>query len=202
MDGIKFSLEEGRMELEKKNRFDRRDFMFSASGILAAACFGSRTGLYTPFVQKKELALELSEEESKTVERSSMAKDFMNYFGKGYSCAESILMVSLRHLDLPEDSVWAASGFGGGIGKRDLCGLLTGGIMGLGFASGTIQEERSEAKRLCSVAVDKYWKRWQSQAPLRCQDIRPPGTSSKVCVRLGKLAAAEAELLIEEIRGQ
>lgn len=202
MDGIDFSLEEGRMELNHKNHFNRRDFMFSASGILAAACFGSRANLYTPFIQKKELALELSEEEAKIVERSSMAKELMNYFGKGYSCAESILMVSLKHLELPEDSIWAACGFGGGMGKKDLCGLLTGGIMGLGFASGALQEERSEAKRLCGVAVDKYWKWWQSQAPLKCQDIRSPGTSSEVCVRLGKLAAAEAELLIEEMRGQ
>jgi C_GCAxxG_C_C family probable redox protein len=193
---------ERRMELNHKNHFNRRDFMLSASGILAAACFGNRAGLYTPFIQKKELALDLSDEESKIVEKSSMAKELMEYFGKGYSCAESILMVSLKHLELSEDLVWAACGFGGGMGKRDLCGLLTGGIMSLGLASGTIQEEKSEAKRLCGVAVDKYWKWWQSQAPLKCRDIRPPGTSSKVCVRLGKLATAEAELLIEEMRGQ
>jgi C_GCAxxG_C_C family probable redox protein len=188
------------MELNHNNHIDRRDFMFSVSGILAAACFGNRAGLYTPIIQKKELALELSEEESMVVERSSMAKDLMNYFGKGYSCAESILMVSLRYLDLSEDLVWAACGFGGGMGKRDLCGLLTGGIMALGFASGTIQEERGEAKRLCGTEVDKYWKWWQSQAPLKCQDIRAPGTSSKVCVRLGRLAAAEVEFLIKEMR--
>jgi len=201
MKGFDSYLEEGGMELNHKNYFDRRDFMFSASGILAAACFGSRADLYTPFFQEKELALELSDEEAKIVERSSMAKELVNYFGKGYSCAESILMVSLKHLELPEDSIWAACGFGGGMGKRDLCGLLTGGIIGLGFASGTIEEERSEAKRLCGVAVDKFWKWWQSQAPLKCQDIRPVGTSSKVCVRLGKLAAAEAQSLIEEIKG-
>ncbi len=199
---IDLYLEEGRMELNHKNHFNRRDFMFSASGILAAACFGNRAGLYTPFIQEKELPLELSEEESKIVERSSMAKELVNYFGKGYSCAESVLMVSLKHLELPEDSVWAACGFGGGMGKRDLCGLLTGGFMGLGFASGTTQKDKSEAKRLCGVAVNKYWEWWQSKAPLKCQDIRPVGTSSKVCVRLGKLAAAEAELLIEEMKGK
>jgi hypothetical protein len=187
--------------MNKKINLDRRDFMFSASGILAGICFRSQMSrLYTPFDQKKKLADELNEKEAEIVKNSSMAENLMNYFGRGYSCAESILMVSLDFIDLPDKFIWAACGFGGGMGKKDLCGLLTGGFMGLGFAAGEFGENRNNSKSKCSAAVNEYWRWWQSQAPLKCENIRTPGTSSKVCVRLGKLAAAKAQSLIEEMK--
>ncbi|HZX10591.1 MAG TPA: hypothetical protein VFG01_06540 [Acidobacteriota bacterium] len=74
--------------------------------------------------------------------------------------------------------------------------------MGLGFAAGEIGENRNSGKSKCSAAVNEYWKWWQSQAPLKCENIRTPGTSSKVCVRLGKLAAAKAQSLIEEMKAK
>jgi len=177
--------------------------MLSASGIFAGLCFRSQMGgLDTPFDQKKELAEELSEKESELVKNSSMAQDLMNYFGRGYSCAESILMVALNFVDLPDDHVWAACGFGGGMGRKNLCGLLTGGYMGLGFAAGEIGETRNSGKSKCSKAVNEYWNWWYSQAPLKCEDIRTQGTSSNVCVRLGKLAAAKAQSLIEDMKAK
>lgn len=187
--------------MDKKIDLNRRDFMFSATGILAGICLRNQLkGLDTPFDQKKELSEELTAKEAEIVKESSMAEDLMNYFGRGYSCAESILMVSLNFMDLPDKCVWPACGFGGGMGKKDLCGLLTGGFMGLGFAAGEIGENRNRGKSKCSAAVNEYWNWWQSQAPLKCEDIRTPGTSSKVCVRLGKLAAAKAQQLIEEMK--
>ncbi|MFW6140338.1 MAG: C-GCAxxG-C-C family (seleno)protein [Acidobacteriota bacterium] len=187
--------------MDKKVNLNRRDFMLSASGILAGICFRTQMGgLHTPFDQKKELAEELSEKEAEIVQSSSMAQDLMNYFGRGYSCAESILMVSLNFVDLSDECVWPACGFGGGMGRGNLCGLLTGGFMGLGFAAGEIGENRNSGKSKCSAAVNEFWEWWQSQAPLKCEDIKKPGTSSKVCVRLGKLAAAKIQDLIEEMK--
>jgi len=189
------------MELKRKNDLTRRDFMYSVSGILAGVYFRSHlNNLSTPFAQEKQLLEGLSGQEVEIVKKSSMAEEFTDYYGKGYSCAESMLMVTLNHLNLSDKYIWAACGFGGGIGKGDLCGLLTGGIMGLGFAAGELGEERSEAKMKCSGMVDQYWRWWLSQAPLKCKDIRTPGTSSKVCVRLGKLAAAKVQNLIAEMR--
>lgn len=43
-----------------------------------------------------------------------------------------LLLVSLRYLRKPEELVWAASGFGGGLYHKDLCGFLAGRIMALG----------------------------------------------------------------------
>ncbi|MFW6128871.1 MAG: C-GCAxxG-C-C family (seleno)protein [Candidatus Aminicenantaceae bacterium] len=154
-------------------------------------------GLDCPFTQKKKKLKEaLTPEELKWVEKSEMAEDIKNYFGKDYSCAESLLMVSLRFMKKPEDLVWAAAGFGGGIYHKNLCGFLTAGVMAIGFASGELEKERKEEKAHCKKLVNEYWKWWDSLAPLHCSEIRKLGTSSKVCMRLGQLAAAKIEELI------
>jgi len=141
----------------------------------------------------------LSAEEWAAAQKSPMAMDLENYFGKGFSCAESMLMVSLRRLALPEDLVWAAAGFGGGLGKKDLCGFLTAGVMGLGHAAGTLEIEKKEAKKLCSKAVAEYWNWWKEAFPLHCADIRPPGSSGDICRRMGAISAGKLNALIDRL---
>jgi hypothetical protein len=178
-------------------KLSRRTFVASISGILAGYPLFGAPSLLSPSIQETQnLPEELTSKEKEWVEKSSMAKDLENFFGKGHSCAESLLMVSLKHLDKPEELVWAAAGFGGGMTQKDLCGFLTAGIMGIGFAAGELKIERKEAKKHSSKLVKEYWKWWKSVAPLKCSDIRTPETSSKVCARLGKLAATKIEELI------
>ena len=176
----------------------RRAFMSSIPGILIGAGLLS-TPVFSRWDNQAKLQLkeELTPEELKRVEQSSMAKDISNYFGEGYSCAESLLMVSLRYLKKPEELVWVAAGFGGGMYHKDLCGFLTAGIMAIGLSSGMLNQKREEAKDHCGKKVKEYWKWWQSVSPLRCADIRTEGTSSSVCRRLGQIAAAKTEELIK-----
>lgn len=47
-----------------------------------------------------------------------------------------------------------------------------------------------------SRAVKKYWAWWGKNAPIHCRDIRTAERDSRVCLRLGKLAAVEIENLI------
>lgn len=179
----------------------RRNFI--ASGLL----FGSSL-IYGPRVRKsipqavQKAKEELSGDEKKWIDESILAKDLMNYFGQGHSCAESILMVSLRYLQKPEDLVWAAAGFGGGMYQRDLCGFLTGGFIALGFASGMLDLSRAEAKEICGETVKEYWAWWGSNAPHRCAQIRSEGTTSQVCVNQGLLSAAKIENLIGRIHNK
>jgi len=176
----------------------RRAFMASTSGLLVGTTAFSMPPFLTPPAQEApELREELSPEELKMVNQSSMAKDMENYFGKGYSCAESMLMVSLRYLNQPEKMVWAACGYGGGMAHKDICGFLTAGFMAIGFAAGELDIERKEAKKYCSRLVNQYWDWWKTVAPLHCVDIRKPGVSSKVCRRLGQLSAVKIEELIK-----
>lgn len=176
----------------------RREFIASASFlVLGGRLFGMSPLSLQSAQVAQELKEELTPEELKIVERSVMAKDLKNYFHKGYSCAESLLMVSLRFLEKPEDLVWLASGFGGGLYHKDLCGFLTSGIMAIGLSAGMLKKERTEAKEHCKQKVKEYWKWWTSMAPLHCSEIKKQGTSSKVCRRLGQLAAVKIEELIK-----
>lgn len=175
----------------------RREFLMTIPPWLAASCLS----VYALSRQEASQAIlslpeELTASELEAVGKSVLAKDLENYFGKGYSCAESMLMVGLRFLKKPEDLVWIAAGFGGGMLHRETCGFLTAGIMNLGLAASRLNMERKEAKDWNKQKVNEYWAWWISQAPLRCADIRKEGTSSGVCRRLGLLAAAKIEEMI------
>jgi hypothetical protein len=97
----------------------------------------------------------------------------------------------------PEELVWAAGGFGGGMGHQDLCGFLTAGVMAIGLYTGNLGTSKNDAKALCSRKVDAYWTWWESKAPLHCSEIREGHANFKVCHRLGRLAAAELESLLK-----
>jgi len=63
---------------------------------------------------------------------------------KGLNCAESALrgVCYGMGIELPEVALKIATPFGGGVGRcEDLCGALSGGVMGIGAALG-----RGEAK--------------------------------------------------------
>lgn len=175
----------------------RRKFLSSASLLISGCCLSALPSAPWPSRQTEpELPEELTAPELEAAKKSTMARDLDNHFGKGYSCAESLLMVGLRYLHRPEELVWLAAGFGGGMQHRDACGFLTAGIMNLGMAAGRLKMSRSEAKLWSTQKVNTYWSWWAAQAPLRCANIKKPGTSSRVCRRLGLLAAAEVERLI------
>jgi hypothetical protein len=127
-----------------------------------------------------------------------MAKDIENYAGKGYSCAESIYVVSLNALDRPEEWLHAAAVFGGGLGKRDLCGLLTGGMMAIGVAGGKLHPNRKDAKDWAREASSSYWDWWESMAPLHCRDLRTKYEGKDEYLRMCKRAAFKIEQLIEQ----
>jgi hypothetical protein len=185
----------------KRLQIPRRTFVSFLPGILMGAGFLSKSAYpFGDFQEKSpKLKEKLTPEELKWIEHSPMAKDLLNYFGEGYSCAEALLMVSLKFLKKPEELVWVAAGFGGGMYHKDLCGFLTAGTMAIGLSSGMLNKGRKEAKDHCGEQVDEYWKWWQSVSPLRCADIRTEGTSSSICRRLGQLAAAKTESLIKKV---
>jgi hypothetical protein len=179
----------------------RREFLSSAFLCFTGCCLSRLAPLGGSVLQTEQsLPEELTILELETVRKSTMAGELDNYFGKGYSCAESLLMLGLRYLHLSEELVWVAAGFGGGMQHREACGFLTAGIMDLGLAAGQLKMERPEAKEWSKQRVNAYWSWWTTQAPLRCADIRKEGTRSKVCRRLGLLAAAEVEKLITDFR--
>lgn len=180
--------------------FPRRTFIASVPFFLLGGSLLGISKFSLPTTQTpSQLPEDLTPEEFKLVENSVMAKDLKNYFGQGYSCAESLWMVSLDYLQKPKELIWIACGFGGGMGQKDLCGFLTSGYMVIGLSIGMLKKDRDEAKKQCGERVREYWKWWASKAPHHCAEIRKEDTSPKVCRRLGQLAAAKVEELIKRI---
>jgi hypothetical protein len=179
----------------------RRDFIAASSfWALGTSLTGANLLAQEPEPEKPVLLEELTPGELELVESSAMATDLKNFFGKGYSCAESGLAVALRHIEKPEELVWVACGFGGGLYHADLCGFLTAGVMACGLVAGDLAVEQKEAKNQCRQMVKSYWQWWTSMAPLHCKEIREGRTDFKVCHRLGKLASAKLEELFEPVR--
>jgi hypothetical protein len=176
----------------------RRDFLASSSlllfgvGSLKAAISASQAA-----PRGSDLSESLSPEELAIANGSIMAKDIDNFWHKGYSCAETGLMVALRFMKKPEELVWVAGGFGGGVGHQDLCGFLTAGVMAIGLYTGSLGIDKKAAKERCGRMTNQYWNWWASTAPLRCRDIREGHKDFNVCHRLGKLAAVRLEDLMK-----
>lgn len=182
------------MKQQESTNLRRRQFLISSPIMLIGAPFLKSFPLLQQSAPKgPDLPEELSPAEAEIVNNSTMAKDIANFFGKGYSCAESGLAVGLRHLKKSEDLIWMAGGFGGGLYHGDLCGFLTGSVMAIGLYAGGLQLERGEAHKVCNQKLNEFWTWWTSTAPLHCTEIREGHKDFKACHRLGRLGAAKVE---------
>ncbi|MHC4780941.1 MAG: C-GCAxxG-C-C family (seleno)protein [Planctomycetota bacterium] len=122
-----------------------------------------------------------------------MAREIGSLNGKGYPCSEMILLAALRRFGLPENHLDAAAVFGGGVGKRDLCGFLSGGLMAIGFQVGSKYEDRATVHQVGRKASNAYWEWWLTRGELHCM---APGTtheSSEEFVRMAQRAAVKLE---------
>lgn len=186
----------------------RRKFLLSSSFLLSATAVLDPSSLLgqsppggSPSGSPKgpDLSEALNPEELARVKESIMSEDMKNFWHKGYSCAETGLMVALRFMKKPEDLVWASTGFAGGLGHQDLCGFLTSGVMAIGLHAGDLKMEKTAAMMHCNQMVHEYWAWWQENAPIHCAEIREgrEPMDFKVCERLGRLATAKIESLLK-----
>jgi hypothetical protein len=181
------------------NALERRQFLAALPFLAAAPLL-----VFSQAVQeekRKPLAEIMKADEWEQVKQSPMAMELEKYFGHGYSCAESLWLTALRHLKRPEEMVWTAAAFGGGMGQKDVCGFLSAGLMAIGTAAGQLKLPRPEAKKACSREAKAYWQWFQSLSPIHCAGIRPPGSSGDICRRLGQLAAARVNQVIDQMAG-
>lgn len=148
---------------------------------------GPKPGFIAPF----------TEEEAAAVAASPLAQEIASLHGKGYPCSEMELLVGLRHLGLPENHLDAAGVFGGGVGKRDLCGLLTGGLMAIGLAAGAKYEDRKLAHGTGRRASNAYWEWWVARGDLHCMG---PGTEHKTPEEFVRMTQRTA-VKLEEVLG-
>jgi hypothetical protein len=142
-----------------------------------------------------------SEEETAAVAGSPMAKEIASLNGQGYPCSEMILLSALRRFDLPENHLDAAAVFGGGVGKRDLCGLLTGGLMAIGLAAGRKYPDRNQAHQVGRAASNAYWDWWLTRGDLHCMGYGTAHQTSDEFVRMCQRTAVTLEKVMTEVVG-
>lgn len=181
------------VNLRRRNLLASSPFLLLGAASLQASAFLPQT---TP--KGPDLPEDLSPEELKEVEGSIMSEDMKNFWHKEYSCAETGLIVALRFMKKPEDLVWTAAGFGGGLGHQDLCGFLTSGVMALGLHAEDLKVENNAAKMRCMQMVNEFWTWWSAMAPLHCSEIREGHKDFNVCNRIGRLATAKIESLLKK----
>ena len=104
----------------------------------------------------------------------SMAEWTGEHLAKGYWSADSILLSSAKYLKKPEQIVSVATGFGGGILRKDLCGYLTGGIMAIGLFVGATRANDKAGREKCHRLTKEYADWWAENYPIHCKDIPQP----------------------------
>ena len=104
----------------------------------------------------------------------SMAGWTAQHLTQGYWSADSLLLSALKYMKKPEEIVSAATGFGGGIGRKDLCGYVTGGVMAIGLFCGAAKGNDKAGRQKCQELTKEYLDWWAKDTPLHCGDIKRP----------------------------
>lgn len=104
----------------------------------------------------------------------SMAGWTAQHLTEGFWSADSLLLSALKYMKKPEEIVCAATGFGGGIGRKDLCGYVTGGVMAIGLFCGAAKGGDKAARQKCQRLTKEYLEWWTANIPLHCGEIKQP----------------------------
>ena len=80
---------------------------------------------------------------------------------------------TLKYLRKPEELVWLATGLGGGMGRREICGLYSAAMLSLGLAASLRGPGREEGRALVKTQGDLFGEWWSSWSPLRCEELKP-----------------------------
>ena len=181
--------------MENKIKCCRRKFIKSLSGLFVSTHLMTASGYTMENDTSSKLWDEFTEEENKQIQASEMATDILNYPKQGFSCAGSILSCSLKFLGKSEEISHVSSSFGGGIGRFDLCGLLTGGHMAIGVSSGIIHKDVKERQKYARTVSNMYWDWWELYAPIHCEQLRPSYDSEGYSRMIQRVALKVEELI-------
>ncbi len=104
---------------------------------------------------------------------SSDSAAALDFFHRGFSCAQSVLAPFAAELGLDEaQALRLASGFGAGIGRmRETCGAFCGLTFIAGFCEGNLEGSADAKERIYSL-VRAEAERFRSEfGSLRCSDL-------------------------------
>ncbi len=134
--------------------------------------------------------------DDKKVDRSQLKSEVMGGFSAGRNCAESLVLPFAAALGQDSAMIMKmATPFGAGIGgRRDLCGMITGGTLIIGLAYGRTSPTDAEQKSLAYKKAADYYRWFKERQQVKCSEIVRGKFSGHTedCVKL--LAEAQAKL--------
>jgi len=137
-----------------------------------------------------------------TIKQQQLSEQAVSGFSKGYNCAESLVAALKEYFNRDDLPLEVATPFGAGLGgRRDLCGILTGGTLFIGLLAGRQDPADSERKKQAYKLAGAYY-RWfkQSFGAVMCRDIVPGKFTghTEVCEQILAASAAKLAELVEE----
>ena len=95
------------------------------------------------------------------------------YAKEGWFCSEAVLMALATCLDFEGEAIpRIATGFGAGIGRRgEVCGALSGGIMGLSLKFGRMKLDEENSRRPYWFAAELALRFEERLGHVRCGDL-------------------------------
>lgn len=166
----------------------------------------------------KQYSAESENETVRQVERTGLAvaqeqvvdKEYMKQaagqnFREGYNCSEAVVRAfrDAMQLDISDEALRMASGFGGGIGHAGcVCGALSGGIMVLGMIQG--RDNKEQTKEPIYTSSREFHELFQEKfGATCCRILNPHSFDSKEHLRnCIKITGKTAEMLSEYIRNK
>ncbi len=91
------------------------------------------------------------------LERMDSQPSALDFFHRGYSCAQSVLAPFAARLGLTEElALRLASGFGAGIGRmRETCGAFCGLTFVAGFCRGNVAGDPAEKEKIFALVREE-----------------------------------------------
>lgn len=161
--------------MKKPLTISRRKFVGSASILALGTSLVSFNRVEKEFksgiIPERKLWDEFNSEEKKLIAESERAKIIIEI--EDMSCAERVLLATIRSFRKPDRLVSFAASFGGGIKRGDLCGMLTGGFMSIGFAADRLIKKKELRPAWITEKTNELWQWWEDLAPIHCSELRP-----------------------------
>ncbi|HIR85873.1 MAG TPA: C_GCAxxG_C_C family protein [Candidatus Limivicinus faecipullorum] len=127
----------------------------------------------------------------------SIKEKAVEFHGKGYNCAQSVLASCGEYTGRDEKTLLAVSGgFGGGVRCGEICGAVTGGVMAIGLCNPYNDCTDAQAKERIAALTREFTGKFKAEyGCLRCNDLKAGECD---CNGLIAYCAAAAEEIIKK----
>jgi len=113
-------------------------------------------------------------------DKGKIAKEF--FARPNTNCAQATLCAFCNETAISEEiAMKAATGFGGGVRDKEICGAVSGAVMALGLILGQKSEDDIESKKQASDLTIEFHKKFKEKyGSIVCRDLK----EDDICAQL------------------